>query len=136
MSTNTSLFDKSNKSSAIMPYIKGATVALIVSLVGILIFAFVLKFIEISEGMINPINQVIKAISILIGVKIALKHTNKLGWLKGALLGIVYTLLAYLIFSFLSSSIMFDQTTLIDMVFGGIMGAICGIIMVNAKKNN
>jgi len=39
--------------------IKGTLIALSFSLIGILIFAFILKFTNISEGVITPINQVI-----------------------------------------------------------------------------
>lgn len=132
--SNTSIMMTNQSKKVWIQYIKGATVAVIVSLVGILLFALLLKFISIGDGVISPINQVIKAISILIGTKVALKYTKNLGWLKGALLGLFYTLLAYLIFSFLSSSIVFDTTTMIDVMFGMVMGAICGIIVVNAKK--
>lgn len=132
--SNTSIVITNDSKKVWVQYVKGATVALIVSLVGILLFALLLKFVSISEGVIGPVNQVIKAISILVGTKVALKRTTNLGWLKGAILGLFYTLLAYLIFSFLSSSIVFDTTTLIDVMFGMVMGAICGIIVVNSKK--
>ena len=114
--------------------IKGALVALLVSMSGILLFALILKFIVMSDTVIATINQIIKAISILLGVRTTLKASHGKGLVKGTVLGLVYTLIAYLVFSFLSASISFDTTTIIDMVFGGVMGAICGIIMNNSNK--
>lgn len=114
--------------------IKGSIIALLVSMVGILLFALVLKFIVINDTTIGWINQVIKALSILLGVRTTLKSSAGKGLIKGVLLGLLYTLIAYLVFSFLSTSISFDATTIIDLVFGGVMGAICGVIMNNSSK--
>lgn len=113
---------------------KGALVALLVSMIGILLFALILKFIVMSDTAIATINQIIKAMSILLGVRATLKVSQGKGLIKGTILGLVYTLIAYLVFSFLSASISFDSSTLVDMVFGGVMGAICGIIMNNSNK--
>ena len=115
--------------------IKGSIIALLVSMIGILLFALFLKFIAISDSAISWINQVIKALSILLGVRATLKISAGRGMIKGVLLGILYTFVAYLVFSFLSSSISFDTSTIIDFVFGGIMGGICGIIMNNSPNN-
>lgn len=114
--------------------VKGTIISVVVSLVGILLFALVLKFIDISDNVIRIVNQVIKVLSILLGVRSTLKVCPTKGLFKGIIVGILYTIFAYVIFSFLSTSISFDLTTLIDLLFGGIMGGICGIIMNNAKK--
>lgn len=114
--------------------IKGSIVALLISMVGILLFALFIKFIVVSDSVIGWVNQIIKALSILFGVRTTLRACPGKGLVKGTLLGLLYTLLAYLVFSFLSVSISFDVTTIIDLVFGGVMGAICGIIMNNSNK--
>ncbi len=125
-----------NKKTLLMSIVKGCLTALCVSLVGILIFAFILKFTNISDSVINPVNQVIKGASIFLGVFIGLKKEKEMGLVSGLLIGILFTMIAFTVFSVLDGRFVFDRTLLNDMLFGGIMGAICGIICVNIKKSS
>ena len=128
----------SNKkdNSLILSILKGSLIALSISLVGILFFAFIIKLFGLTDGWIKPINQIIKAISILIGVFFALKKDKQKGLVKGLMIGLVYTLLAFVVFSILNGSFGIDKSLLTDVLFGAIMGAICGIIAVNLKGRN
>ena len=111
-------------------------IALCISLVLVLVFAFLLKFTNIPDSAISPVNHVIKGVSIFLGVFIGLKKCKELGLVSGLLIGFIYTLLAFLVFSILSGSFTFNITLLTDIVFGAIIGAICGIISVNIKKSS
>lgn len=135
LKTKINIQNTKNKYPLIGFIAKGTLIALCVSLVLVLIFAFILKFTNISDSVINPINQVIKGISIFLGVFIGLKKCKELGLVSGLLIGFIYTLLAFLVFSLLSGSFVFDITLLTDSVFGAVIGAICGIISVNIKKS-
>lgn len=115
--------------------LRGAVIAVSTSLVLILVFALLINFFNISDNLILPINQVIKVVSIFIGSMCAFSRYNKSnGFIKGVLIGIIYTILAYLIFSILAGQLSFTLTSFTDMCFGGIIGGICGIIAVNTKK--
>ena len=120
--------------SFLLAIIKGSLIALCISLVGILIFAFILKFASISDKAIRPINQIIKGVSVLVGVFVAMRKVDKMGLVGGILIGLVYTILAFVVFSILDGNFEFNLTLLNDLLFGGIMGAICGIIAVNVKR--
>lgn len=126
---------KNNNSSFIKNLLLGTMTALCTSLLLVLVFAFLLKFTNIPESTIKPINQIIKGVSVFLGVFIGLKKSKELGLVSGLLIGFVYTLLAFLVFSILSGNFTFDMTFLTDIVFGAIIGAICGIICVNIKKS-
>lgn len=126
--------EKSGKSS-ILSILKGVLVGLCVSLVGILLFAFVLRFTSISDKIISPVNQVIKGVSIFAGVFFAMKKHKSSGLLNGFLIGICYTIVAFLVFSILDGAFALDRTFVNDLIFGSVIGAICGIICVNLKKN-
>lgn len=126
---------KNNSSSFIKNLLLGTMTALCTSLLLVLVFAFLLKFTNIPESTIKPINQIIKGVSVFLGVFIGLKKSKELGLVSGLLIGLVYTLLAFLVFSILSGNFSFDMTFLTDLVFGAIIGAICGIICVNIKKS-
>lgn len=116
--------------------LKGALIALSISLVGILIFAFFIKYVAISTDAIKPINQVIKGVSLLIGTFIALKKVNQMGLIHGLLIGLLYTILAFIVFSILDGNFTFSKTLINDLLFGGIIGSICGIISVNFRKKS
>ena len=133
---------KAKKSSIKMPknafvfsVAKGALVAVCVSLVLVLMFAFLLKFTNIPESTIKPVNQVIKGLSILIGVFVGLRKSKERGLVSGLLIGFIYTIVAFVVFSILGGVFAFDLTFLSDILFGAVMGAICGIICVNLKKS-
>ena len=114
--------------------LKGSLVALSVSLVGILIFAFFIKYVAVPTEAIKPINQVIKGISLLIGTFVALRKVNQMGLINGLLIGLCYTIIAFLVFSILDGNFEFNKTLVNDLLFGGIIGGICGVIAVNVKR--
>lgn len=116
--------------------LRGAFIAVSISLMLILLFALVIKFLNINDSWILPINQIIKTISIFLGVFFALNQYNRSrGFLKGFLIGVIYTILAYGVFSILAGEFSFTLTSLTDMIFGGVIGGICGIIVVNIRKS-
>ena len=115
--------------------VKGAVVGLCVALVGILLFAFILRFTNVSDKIITPVNQVIKGVSIFFGVFLGIRKQKEMGLVKGFLIGLCFTLLAFFLFSILSGAFVFDKTFFNDLIFGSVIGAICGIICVNLKKN-
>jgi len=120
--------------NSIITVIKGAMNALIVSLISILIFAFIIKLTSISDSLIKPINQVIKVISILFGCFFAFKKGTDKTILKGLLIGILYTIVAFILFSTLNGKFDFNITILLDMLFAGAIGIISAIISNIFKK--
>ena len=127
--------EEKKHSGVFLSIVKGSLIALCVSLIGILIFAFCLKFTSLSDKLILPINQVIKGLSIFLGVFFGLKKRKEMGLVSGLLIGFVYTIVAFIVFSILNGAFNFDHTLLNDIVFGTIIGGICGIICVNLKKS-
>lgn len=121
-------------SSFIVLTLKGAMVALFVSLIGILIFAFAMKYFPVADTLIKPINQVIKGVSVLIGCFVALKKAKQLGLISGIMIGLLYTIIAFLVFSLLDGNFEFSRIVVNDLFFGGIIGAVCGMIAINAKR--
>ena len=123
-----------NKGSNFLVMLKGVFWALTVSLLCVLIFAFIIKFTNISESAIMPINQVIKVLSILVGCWVASKKIKSNGWLWGLIIGAIYTLLAFVVFSILDGEFRFTLSLLNDLVFGAVLGLISGIITFALRK--
>ena len=123
-----------SQNNLMMILLKGAFISVAFSLVCILIFALLIKYFNISENLIMPINQGIKIVSIFVGVMLAFNKYTTGGFVKGFLIGVVYTILAYLTFSILAKEFSFTLTSFTDTLFGGIIGGISGIIVANIKK--
>ncbi len=132
--TKTSKLSVDTSNSAFLSLLKGTFWAISTSLVCVLIFAFVIKFTTISETFISPINQGIKVLSILVGAFVMSKKLKSNGWFWGLILGITYTILAFLVFSILDGEFHFTLSLLNDIAFGSVLGLISGIIAFSIKK--
>lgn len=112
----------------IQEIVKAVVVAVIISLAAILIMAFVIKAANIATGVIPIINQVIKGVSILTACLICLKLPGN-GWVRGIVVGLIYIVLAFVIFSLLNGAkFSFGLNVLNDVALGAISGLISGII--------
>ena len=124
--------EKDNKPpSVVLTTIKGSMLSVAASLILVLLFAFALKYIAIPVTAIRPVNQAIKGISVFIGVFLALRRVKQMGFVHGMLIGLAYTALAFVVFSILDGGFVFSRTLVNDLLFSGIIGAICGILAVN-----
>ena len=124
------------KNSNILNLLKGTLAAVSTTLILILLFALLIRFFDISDSWIFPVNQVIKVISLFVGIISTIKLDSKNGFLKGLLLAISYFLLSYIVFSILQGRLAFALTNLYDFLITALMGGIIGIIVVNIKRKN
>jgi len=114
--------------------VKAIVIAIILSLIGILILAFLIPALNIEQRIIPIINQVIKGVVILVACLISLR-LPKNGWLRGILVGLVYVTMAFVLFSLLASaSFTFDITLLNDVALGAVTGLVSGIIASLIRK--
>lgn len=103
---------------------------LVVTLVGIVIFALILKFADVSSKGIGYINDVIKAISIFIIVFCLNKKSEGKLIINSFFAGIVYSILSLVVFSILNGRFSLNLTILYDLLFSVIVALIVAI-MVN-----
>ncbi len=126
--------DKEGMYKNIINIIKGTVIAIIITLIGLLIFATVLTYTDVGEETIKPVIIVITAISILIGSGISTRKIKKMGLVNGGIVGLIYILLIYITSSITGSGFalnMYSAMMLGASVIAGILG---GIIGVNMKK--
>ena len=114
--------------------VKAIIIAVIISLAAILVLAFLIKTANIPSDTIPIINQIVKGASILIACLLCLKLPRN-GWLRGLAVGIVYILLAFVIFSLLNSAkFNFGLNLLNDIALGSVTGLLSGIIAGLIRK--
>lgn len=112
--------------------IKGALTAVIITLVGVLIFAGITKFTLFNNGVIKAVNQFIKILAIFLGCSFNIRGNN--GLIRGGFLALLSTVITYSLFSLFCGTSAFNQNFLFDLIFTIIIGAISGVITVNVKK--
>lgn len=123
---------KGTLKQSVFNILKGVLFSLIFSVVLILILAVVAKYTDISDKAISAVNQVIKVIALFLGILIGMKG-QKGGLIVGAIVGLLYTLLSFAIFSAISGELTFDKVTVFDFLISIAVGAISGILTVNLK---
>ena len=113
---------------------KSIILAMCLTLIMIFILSFLVSTTELRENIINPTVIFISALSILIGSFSASKKIKKRGIIIGAIVGITYMVIMYLISSIINMNFSITINSLIMIVFGILGGTIGGILGVNIGK--
>lgn len=125
---------KSFSLSGVVNILKCCLLGVVVTLVGIVILAFVLKFVDLSSTMINYINDIIKGLSIFVIMLCIKKHSSDKLILKAIGAGIIYALLTFIIFSILNGSFVFNLAFVYDLLFSVIVAVLITIIINILKR--
>ena len=125
--------DKSRRSNA-MSIIGGALCSIAITMVLILLFAVIIRFFNVPDGAIFPVNQLIKIISLFVGILLVVKKVKSKGLVNGLLVGVIYYIISYLIFGILQGGLTFNLNNLLDVILTTLMGGIIGLISVHIVK--
>lgn len=127
---------KSFKFLNILNIIKSCLVAILITIVGIIILAFVLKFVDLNSIIISYANDAIKAIALFVMMLfIKKKDDNKL-ILKALLGGVVYALLCFVIFSIFNGNFILNMGFVYDLLFAIIVAVLASIIINILKRKS
>ncbi|MBE5741282.1 MAG: TIGR04086 family membrane protein [Clostridiales bacterium] len=127
---------KSFKFSSILSIIKCCLLGIVVTLLGVVIFAVVLKFTDLNTTVISYINDVIKAISIFVMVLCIKKANDDKLLLRSIVGGVLYAVLSFVVFSILNGGFAFNLSLLYDLLFSVIVSAIASVIINIVKRKN
>ena len=106
--------------------IRGGLLSFVFATILVLVFSLIVKLTNMSATAVPIVNQVIKILSVFLGVFFSLKNKEKC-WLKGILF---FAVLIFVVFSLLANSFNwagFGIDLAIDAVVGAIAGIICGL---------
>lgn len=120
------------KKSDMFDVVKSVLIAVVTCLILVLIFAMIMKFAELPDGVIMPVNIMIKCISVVTGVLFGIKVSEH-GAIKGLMTGVLFVLVTYLLFSVINSDFSINMMSLVDGIIMIIQGTITGVIVVNIK---
>lgn len=111
--------------------LKGTGLAVAITLVLLLIYSCLLTYTKLNENTMPAVVIVITAFSILAGSFVSSINIKKNGLTNGALVGLIYILVIYLLSSTISGNFGFTLTSVIMIIASILAGAIGGIIGVN-----
>ncbi len=114
---------------------KGVLTAAVITLLFILGFALVVQLAGLNNKVITPVMQVVKVICIFVAVAIAIKPAKSKGWLYGALVGLLYMILTFLIFSLLDGKFNIGLNALSDLLFQTLVGLVSALILRLRNKD-
>lgn len=112
--------------------LKAIVISLIFSLFCILIFAIILNVFSLPNAVIKPVNYLIKSLSVFLGAYFTI--SGERGAFKGFIIGTIIILICFLVFSITSCNFSIDVSFIWDLLLGGVIGAITGIVAVNKKR--
>lgn len=116
------------------PLWQGLAVAVGVTLAGVIVFALIVGMTDLSDGVIRIINQLIKVISIFLGVRFVVPRGSDTGIRTGALLGLLYMGVGVLVYALLSGQRMDWLGYVIDLLMGVAAGGLSGMLIGSMKK--
>lgn len=118
----------------ILQLLRGILIAAGVSILGVLLFALCLKMGWLAESQIPMVNQIIKVLSIVLGVWFGLGRGSDQGLAKGGLIGLVYMGLGLGMFCLSAGTSAAPLTWVIDLGSGLVAGGIAGALTVNLRR--
>ncbi len=122
----------SNLKDYLLTILKGSVIALLLSLLFVLIFAFIIQVFSVPLQAIKPTNTVLKMIAVFIGVFFSVKEDK--GLIKGLISGIVIIFLSFLLFGLLGKNLYFTPSLIWELLLGGAVGAIAGILTLSLRR--
>ncbi len=122
------------KNNSISSFIKGIFISFGLTIILFYILGMLLSYTTLPESIINPAIMIITGISILIGASIVTIKSNKKGFIKGALVGLLYFGLIYFSSSVILKNFQVNIYSIIMFLVAFLCGSIGGIVGINLKK--
>ena len=96
--------------------------------------AAVVTYLPISDSLIPALSVIGAAIGLMGGGIFAVRNISAKGWLYGAISGIAYVLMLYLVSSIVTGGASFNLGILFMLMLGFLAGSFGGIIGINTKR--
>lgn len=111
--------------------LRGLGVGILTTLVGVALFSLLMQWVKPSDGAIRVFNQVLKLLSIALGVWSAVGRGGEKGLMRGAAVGLGYMGLGVALYAILSGQQAAFSSYLADLAMGVAGGGIVGMILSN-----
>ena len=120
-----------NRRTVLKSLALGLFTAVFITLVAMLLLAAALVYLHISDRLLTVLNQLIKLVSIVLGVCVAVPRGAERGLATGVLISLLYTVLGYILYLALGGGSFAVGNMLGEMMLGSAAGAVTGAIRAN-----
>ena len=125
--------EKGRIKGCILDVVRAVIVALLCSMILILLVAVVAKYVAMSDTAGTVLNQVVKVLSVAVGCLVGFRN-KKYGLVLGLIVGLLFTVLSFALFSLISGKLDFSSITVLDFLLGAAVGILSGVLAVNVRS--
>ena len=122
------------KGGAVLSILKSCLFGLVVTLIGTVLFAVILKFADLPSKVVAYVNDVIKALSLFFVVIMLKKSTSEKLLLRAVIAGLIYAVLAFVVFSILNGKFTFSVSLVFDLLFAVVVAVVAAVIFKLTSK--
>ena len=125
---------KSNHALSIPSILKSIGISFGFTLAVFLVFALLITYTGFPETAIGAVVLITTVLSILLAGMIISRRASTKGWLNGAIAGLIYVAILYIIGALSVTGLVFDKQVVVMALIGFFAGAFGGIIGINMRK--
>ena len=125
------VFMARTRRSAASGLIKGLLAAVAATLLMMVAVAALAVWLRISDSLLMALNQVMKGLSILLGVTVAVGRGGERGFVTGTALAMLYMALGYGMYAGLGGSAFSATDMLGEILIGAATGGVIGAVLAN-----
>ena len=108
---------------------RGLLLSIAATAAAVILFAVVISFVDLQDGLIRIVNQVIKTGAVFLGVYAIVPRGDSTGIRRGALLGLLYMGIGVLVYALLSQQKLTWLSYLTDVLMGVAVGGLSGMLL-------
>jgi putative membrane protein (TIGR04086 family) len=114
--------------------LKGLLCAVVLTLLLMAAVAALALGVRISDGALTALNQLMKLLSILLGVTVAVGRGGHRGFLTGMTVAMLYMTVGYVCYVALGGNAFVVSQMLGEILIGGALGAVAGAVLSNLPE--
>ena len=113
--------------------LRGLLAAVGTTLAGMLLLAAAILYLGLGDEALSILNQGLKLLAILIGVRLCVGIGGARGLVSGAVVSMLYMILGYVSCCALGGQSFVARGMLLEIALGGAIGALFGMLLANLK---
>ncbi len=121
------------RASALLSILKGLLAAAAVTLLGMALIAALVLTARLSDGVLTLLNQLLKALAVVLGVRAAVERGGNRGFFTGMTVALAYMIAGYGLYVALGGGRFEAAQMLGEMLLGAAVGGAAGAVRVNLK---
>lgn len=120
-----------NRKNTLLRLIRGVLVGAAITIAAMLLLSALLMLLPVKDGLLRILNQLIKLVSIVIGVCAAVPRGSQRGLATGTAVALIYIIAGYALYVLLGGACFRVTDLLGEMLLAAAAGAVTGSIRAN-----